>query len=175
MKLHPFSWVEPSLVEIQKLSVTSVLICLVLQLIRQHQHEGEVPIWAWLCPSSQRWQMCCSQWKYWELAGHLSANVWAIWAITFCKWTQIKMYDLPLLCLCLIPHRPRSYITLICFLFHIQPGVQAAGWRPWVSACMSALVDSYFWKWARTTQLTPTSVFSIWLSEIQCSVYFLNT
>lgn len=32
-----------------------------------------------------------------ELAGHLSGNVW-IWKITFCKWTQIKMYILPFSC-----------------------------------------------------------------------------
>lgn len=45
-----------------------------------------------LCPPAQRWQMWPPQWKYWELPGHLSGNIWAIWTITFCKWTQIKMY-----------------------------------------------------------------------------------
>lgn len=49
-------------------------------------------------PASQRWQMCHLQWKYWELPGHLSGNIWAIWKITFCKWTQIKMYVARWLC-----------------------------------------------------------------------------
>lgn len=52
----------------------------------------ELPSVPPLCPPAQRWQMWPPQWKYWELPGHLSGNIWAIWTITFCKWTQIKMY-----------------------------------------------------------------------------------
>lgn len=68
------------------------------KLIRQRQHEGGVHICAPLCPPAQRWQMCPPQWKYWELLGHLSGNIWAIWKITFCKWTQIKIYAVPFPC-----------------------------------------------------------------------------
>lgn len=75
-----------------------VLIWSNLRLIRQRQSEGGVHICAPLCPPSQRWQICHPQRKYWELPGHLSGNIWAIWKITFCKWTQIKMYVLPFLC-----------------------------------------------------------------------------
>lgn len=52
----------------------------------------ELPSVPPLCPPAQRWQMWPPQWKYWESPGHLSGNIWAIWTITFCKWTQIKMY-----------------------------------------------------------------------------------
>lgn len=54
--------------------------------------QEELPSVPSLCPPAQRWQMWPPQWKYWELPGHLSGNIWAIWTITFCKWTQIKMY-----------------------------------------------------------------------------------
>lgn len=90
------------------------------KLIRQRQHEGGVPICAPLCPPAQRWQMCPPQWKYWELLGHLSGNIWAIWKITFCKWTQIKMYAVPFPCAGSVSAAPHKYYHDIMFPVLVQ-------------------------------------------------------
>lgn len=84
----------------------------------------ELPSVPPLCPPAQRWQMWPPQWKYWESPGHLSGNIWAIWTITFCKWTQIKMYVVAFpgasaSLLRFIPQPPLKYyrdvICAICF------------------------------------------------------------
>lgn len=59
--------------------------------------------------------MCHLQGKYWKLPGHLSGNVWAIWKITFCKWTQIKMYVLPFHCAGFISASTHKYYRDIMF------------------------------------------------------------
>lgn len=100
------------------------------RLISQRQREGGVPICALLRPPSQRWQMCRPPRKYWELPGHLSGNIWAIWEITFCKWTQIETYVVALLGQAPVSHfntaaARATDTTIMSFLFRDPPGVRS--------------------------------------------------
>lgn len=102
----------------------------------------ELPSVPPLCPPAQRWQMWPPQWKYWESPGHLSGNIWAIWTITFCKWTQIKMYVVAFpgasaSLLRFIPQPPLKYYHDVISVLRgggAQPGVRSiccaerAGW-----------------------------------------------
>lgn len=105
--------------------------------------QEELPSVPSLCPPAQRWQMWPPQWKYWELPGHLSGNIWAIWTITFCKWTQIKMYVVAFAgasaSFCGSYRSYSSNTTVVLFMFSVleaQPGVRSFCWteltdRPW--------------------------------------------
>lgn len=92
----------------------------------------ELPSVPPLCPPAQRWQMWPPQWKYWELPGHLSGNIWAIWTITFCKWTQIKMYVVAFArasaSFCGSYHSSPSNTVVVLFMLSVleaQPGVRS--------------------------------------------------
>lgn len=125
--------------------------------------QEELPSVPPLCPPAQRWQMWPPQWKYWELPGHLSGNIWAIWTITFCKWTQIKMYVVAFArasaSFCGSCHSYPSNTIAVLFMLSVsatQPGVR--------SICCEELSD-----WPRSH--SKTLHVSVWKLQVMQALW----